>query len=345
MTLYASPAWNMVTETTADDSGSVSRAAMAWSAVTTCDAATMGSTTWCGMAAWPPTPDTIMSKSSVAASIGPGRPPMDPNGKNGHWWKPKAASVLGGRSRTPSSTMRLPPAPPSSAGCQMRRIVPLIRCSRRFKTAAAPNSMAAWPSWPHACIRPGVSDFHGKSTTSWIGSASMSARSNTHGSAPVPMCATMPVPPSPLTKPFAASSARLVFFAQPVVKLTLSDARTSAIFADVACSSKRSSGVRCSSRRTSTTNGTSLPASSHKSWNVGVASDARPGPRVSTTPGRSSAAQAAIESARSVLIRATIAARRALRCSLMPAGALRAARGSLLSCAPCIEPKNLGGAA
>ena len=43
----------------------------------------------------------------------------------------------------------------------------------------------------------------------------------------------------------AASSARLVFFAQPVVELTLSDARTSAIFADVACSSKRSSGVRC----------------------------------------------------------------------------------------------------
>jgi hypothetical protein len=44
------------------------------------------------------------------------------------------------------------------------------------RCAAAPSSMAVWPSWPQACIRPGWREWWLKSFFSWMGSASMSAR-------------------------------------------------------------------------------------------------------------------------------------------------------------------------
>jgi hypothetical protein len=62
---------NLVTDTTTDSSGLALRDAIDCSAVTICELATIGSTVWCGIAAWPPRPVTVMSKMSVAAMIGP----------------------------------------------------------------------------------------------------------------------------------------------------------------------------------------------------------------------------------------------------------------------------------
>mmetsp|Transcript_24655 Transcript_24655/g.79703 ORF Transcript_24655/g.79703 Transcript_24655/m.79703 type:complete len:211 (-) Transcript_24655:334-966(-) len=206
-----------VTETTAASRGLVSRAAKICKLETTWAAATMGSTVMWGMAAWPPTPEMRMSNKSVAAIWVPGLAPRVPMGRKGHWWKPKAAMGLGSFVKTPSSTIRLPPAPPSSAGWKIMRTVPLIIASRFFKTAAAPRSIAACASWPHACITPLISDSKGNFNAfdSRMGRASMSARSKTHGSPPVPMSATTPVPPRPDLKPLASSSSCFVFTAQP----------------------------------------------------------------------------------------------------------------------------------
>src|SRR5215813_8176093 len=72
--------------------------------------------------------------------------------------------------------MALPPPPPSSAGWKITIAVPAkLRVSARY--CAAPSSIAVWPSWPQACILPGTVDLYGTSPASWIGSASMSARS------------------------------------------------------------------------------------------------------------------------------------------------------------------------
>src|SRR6185437_13115987 len=76
---------------------------------------------------------------------------------------------------SPSSIIALPPAPPSSAGWKITTAVPSkLRVSARY--FAAPSSMAVWPSWPQACIRPGVLDAYGTPDVSSIGNASMSAR-------------------------------------------------------------------------------------------------------------------------------------------------------------------------
>jgi hypothetical protein len=49
----------------------------------------------------------------------------------------------------------LAPAPPSSAGWKITTAVPSkLRVSARY--LAAPSSIAVWPSWPQACILPGL---------------------------------------------------------------------------------------------------------------------------------------------------------------------------------------------
>src|SRR3954463_6295462 len=58
----------------------------------------------------------------------------------------------------------------------MKWMVPAkLRVSARY--LAAPNSIAVWPSWPQACIRPRCCDAWVKPFFSSIGNASMSARS------------------------------------------------------------------------------------------------------------------------------------------------------------------------
>ncbi len=59
------------------------------------------------------------------------------------------------RSISPSSIMASPPVRPSSLGWKMTTIVPSkLRVSHRY--FAAPSSIAVCPSWPQACILPGV---------------------------------------------------------------------------------------------------------------------------------------------------------------------------------------------
>ena len=67
------------------------------------------------------------------------------------------------------------PPPPSSAGWKASTTLPLkLRVSARY--LAAPNNIEVCPSWPQACIFPGMVDAWGRPVASWIGSASISAR-------------------------------------------------------------------------------------------------------------------------------------------------------------------------
>jgi hypothetical protein len=59
----------------------------------------------------------------------------------------------------------------------MNRASPLSSSARPVSSAAAPSSMAVWPSCPHACMTPSRSDANSTPLSSWMGSASMSARS------------------------------------------------------------------------------------------------------------------------------------------------------------------------
>ena len=88
--------------------------------------------------------------------------------------------------------MACAPPRPSSAGWKMKLTVPLkLRVSARY--FAAPSSMVVWPSWPQACIRPGFWLAYGRPVASWIGSASISARSPTEAS-PLPLRSTPTTP-------------------------------------------------------------------------------------------------------------------------------------------------------
>ncbi len=102
-----------------------------------------------------------------------------------------------------------------------------------------------WPSWPQACIRPGTVERYAWSFSSWIGSASMSARRSTVrvGSPGKPSprrTPTTPVPATPVRTSIAPSSAR-----RP------------ATTAAVRVSSNPSSGWRCNSRRVVTSSASS----------------------------------------------------------------------------------------
>ena len=74
--------------------------------------------------------------------------------------------------------MLFAPPPPSSAGWNTRCTVPVQDVSR-CSSAAAPSSDVVWPSWPQACITPGLVEAWARPVVSLIGSASMSARSPT----------------------------------------------------------------------------------------------------------------------------------------------------------------------
>lgn len=76
----------------------------------------------------------------------------------------------------PAAIMGSAPPTVSSAGWNSRRTVPdrLSRISQSSR--AAPSSMAACASCPQACIMPGCSEAKGRPVSSWMGSASISAR-------------------------------------------------------------------------------------------------------------------------------------------------------------------------
>jgi len=134
----------------------------------------------------------------------------------------------------PASIIARAPPPPSSAGWKASTILPSkLRVSARY--LAAPSSIEVWPSWPQACILPGMVEACGRPVASWIGSASMSARKPMvrpdEDDRPV-ITPTTPVPPKPVTTSSQPNSFSF-----------------SATSAAVRCSSKRSSGWAWMSRR------------------------------------------------------------------------------------------------
>ncbi len=83
MTLKASPAFTVQTETTTESSGSALRDAMVCRAVITWAEMTTGSMQSCGRAAWPPLPSMVIVKRSAAAIMAPGRMANWPTGTPG----------------------------------------------------------------------------------------------------------------------------------------------------------------------------------------------------------------------------------------------------------------------
>src|SRR5215475_3808469 len=83
MTLSVLPAWNVEIETTAESTGSTLRDTIVWIWLTMCAPITIGSTTRCGRAAWPPTPSMRIVMRSAAAMIGPWRMANWPTGRPG----------------------------------------------------------------------------------------------------------------------------------------------------------------------------------------------------------------------------------------------------------------------
>mmetsp|Transcript_13327 Transcript_13327/g.55974 ORF Transcript_13327/g.55974 Transcript_13327/m.55974 type:complete len:243 (+) Transcript_13327:635-1363(+) len=237
----APPARNTVVEITTESSGSTRRLTMVCSAVTTAAPQTTTSMFLCGTAAWPPAPATAISYEPLPAMMVPARVPTVPLGVSGYGQLCSANAVSNGGSTEPkpASSIRRAPAPPSSAGWNARYTVPFSKDSRRFRSFAAPKSMATWPSWPQACMMPlfrlfSASGKNDASLSSSTGSASMSALSKTAGDPPVPMTPTTPGEATSLCSMPIESSSRFTS-------------------AEVPNSSHISSGARCSSRRIATT--------------------------------------------------------------------------------------------
>src|SRR6266478_4746257 len=177
-----------------------------------------------------------MSNSLVEASIGPGATPNWPTASPGQLCSANTASQLK-RSKRPSRIIRSAPAPPSSAGWKISTTVPSkLWDEERWRAAA--SSIAVWPSWPQACIRPSWVERCENELVSWIGSASISARNPiARVDRPDRIRPTTPVPASP----------RCTSMPHPVnVPATTSAVR---------CSSKRNSGCACRSRRIACSSG------------------------------------------------------------------------------------------
>ncbi|KAG0747725.1 hypothetical protein G6F24_015505 [Rhizopus arrhizus] len=177
-------------------SGSILRATMLCSPITMAAPATTGSAARCGTAPCPPTPSSTMVTLSEDAMVGPSRSSRWPCGWPGMLCIAKMASQ-GYFVNSPSSIMRLAPPRPSSAGWKIRLSVP-SNSPCRARWCAAANSMAVWPSWPQACMTPSLRLAWSRPVASWIGKASMSARSPRR-LPPLPRrnCPTTPVPPRP----------------------------------------------------------------------------------------------------------------------------------------------------
>ena len=192
----ASPPSTTVTLTTPPFSGSRLRATIDCTATMACPAATIGSRVRCGSAAWPAWPSKTISKRAPAAITARSCTAMVPTGRPGQLCQPKMRSI-GKRVNSPSAIMARAPPPPSSAGWNTRRTVP-VQLGSSSSSFAAPSSAVVCPSCPQACITPGTVDFQGRSSVcSWMGSASMSPRSPTARFPPPRLIvATTPCPPT-----------------------------------------------------------------------------------------------------------------------------------------------------
>ena len=93
----------------------------------------------------------------------------------GNTWSPIQAS--GFSSRSPCSIILLPPPPLSSPGWNTSFTRPLKQSFISFKILATVKRFAVWTSCPQACMIFSRSERNSRSFSSWIGRASMSARS------------------------------------------------------------------------------------------------------------------------------------------------------------------------
>src|SRR5262245_12278659 len=158
-------------------------------------------------------------------------------------------------------------APPmiSSAGWKMNTAVPGISARRAERMSASSMATAVCPSWPHACITPGLPDVNGASRRSVSGNASISARQAMVRPGRSPR--RMPTTPGPaipvLTSAWAADS-------------------RSAMISAVRRSSNDSSGCRWKSRLSAIRSSRRLPISSVHSIAV-LVMFMPSGPRVCTT--------------------------------------------------------------
>ena len=184
MTFRAVPPWNCPTVTTTGSNGDTCRLTTVCSCSTMAAPATTASAPRWGSAPWAEVPVTSTRHQSAFAMRAPGSTETVPLGSSLQMWQPHAASTP---SHTPASTSMRAPWEHSSAGWNTRRTSPARRSRLAWSTVAAPRSMAAWQSWPQACMRPGESEENGSPVSSATGSASMSARSSTRLRA-VPSC-------------------------------------------------------------------------------------------------------------------------------------------------------------
>ena len=148
------PACTMQVETTTASSGLMLRDAMLCSAVMVCAATSTGSSARVRRHGVRALAGDLDREAVGAASSGPGLMPNVPSAVPGQVCMPYS-SWMPKRSSRPSSSMASPPVRPSSLGWKMTTTVPSkLRVSHRY--LAAPSSMEVCPSWPQACILPGV---------------------------------------------------------------------------------------------------------------------------------------------------------------------------------------------
>ena len=124
MTLYASPACSLVTDTTAVSVGGTLRDTTDWIAPTMCAATTTGSTLDSGRAPCAPTPSISNVEERPAGHHRPDLTANLPTGNRGRLWMPKIASHGNCSNRGPSSIIAWAPPSPSSAGWKMKNTCP-----------------------------------------------------------------------------------------------------------------------------------------------------------------------------------------------------------------------------
>ncbi len=155
--------------------------------------ALMMSVVRCGREVWPPRPRMRISMTSQAAVRGPLRTPICPAVNCGSQWRAKIAATS---VSAPCLIMvGAPEGNCSSEGWKTSRKRPgsSPRADSSPRTRPTPMRIAVWASWPQAWHTPSTVERYGTSFGSWIGRASMSARTAMTRS-PSPMSQVRPVP-------------------------------------------------------------------------------------------------------------------------------------------------------
>jgi len=122
-----------------------------------CDATRMRSLVWCGAAPWPPREPSLISNSFEPAYTPPTFAPIVPTGSSLLRCMAKQMSGFT-QSSTPSLIIAPAPSPPSSAGWNRNATEPFCCAFFAVMSLAMTSPTAVCPSWPQACMSPGVFD-------------------------------------------------------------------------------------------------------------------------------------------------------------------------------------------